>query len=528
MNYLLQHFITDNAAKYPHRAAVIYKNSTITYADLEKQSNQLAQGLIKMGVAHEDRVGIYMNRGIDAIVSIFGVLKAGATYVPIDPLCPPERLNYIITKCAMHFVLTIATKVKAIARAFPQACPLDTILVMNGKENQNGSFRATKQIAWQAVKEAYATQSPDVPAIDTDLAYILFTSGSTGTPKGVMLSHLNALTFVNAARKVFEITPADRMSNVCPLYFDMSVFDLHVAFKAGATVVILPETDALFPVNIADYIQTAKITVWNSVPSALCLLAALKDLDQYDLSSLRLVLFAGELFPVKYLRRLKELMPGARFCNMYGQTEANSSLYYWVDRAPADAAASLPIGKVLPNFEAFALDSDGKMVCTPGKTGELYIRSSTIAQGYWGEPEKTRQAFVMHPLRPDQQQRVYKTGDLVQRDGEGNFLFLGRKDHMIKSRGYRIEIGEIEAVLRSHPEIRNAVVIPVPDDLIGNRLSAYIVEEPDSAVTKQDLVVYCSRQLPKYMIPETFLFRTFLPKTASGKIDRKQLSCEFN
>jgi amino acid adenylation domain-containing protein len=361
-------------------------------------------------------------------------------------------------------------------------------------------------------------------AIDSDLAYILFTSGSTGNPKGVMLSHLNSLTFVNSAYDFFQIEKDDRFSNVCPLHFDMSVFDLFVAFKAGATVVIIPETTAIFPVKLAEVIAKNRISIWNSVPSALSLLATYKNLDNHDLSSLRMIFFAGEQFPIKYLRRLREAIPGARFCNMYGQTEANSSTYHWVDQIPLDVKASLPMGRPLPNFEVFALDEDGNKVIKPGQEGELYVRASTVALGYWGETEKTEKAFVKNPLTPELDERVYKTGDLVHLDGDGNFVFLGRKDHMIKSRGYRIEIGEIETVLCNHPEITNAVVIPIPDELIGNRISVIIVPFSQGKIRKDDVLRYCSQLLPKYMIPEIIEFRESLPTTSSGKVDRKKLT----
>jgi acyl-coenzyme A synthetase/AMP-(fatty) acid ligase len=303
----------------------------------------------------------------------------------------------------------------------------------------------------------------------------------------------------------------------------MSVFDLFVAMKAGATVVIVPETAATFPVRLAELIAKSGITVWNSVPSALSLLAAYNGLEEHDLSGLRLVVFAGERFPLKYLRRLKEAVPGARFCNMYGQTEANSSTCYWVEQLPVRENDPLPIGKALPNFEVFALDEEGRQITGPGREGELYVRASTVALGYLDEPEKTEKAFVRNPLRSGLPERIYRTGDLVRVDEEGNYIFLGRTDHMIKSRGYRIEIGEIEAVLRGHRDVKNAVVIPLPDELIGNRIWAIVVPSAAGIITREDLARYCARQLPKYMIPEIIEFRDELPTTSSGKIDRQML-----
>ena len=524
MIHLLHQLLSESTARYPDKDALSFKDEKMTYGELERESNKLASGLSEMGLKRGERAGIYMNRCIASIVGVFGIMKAGGTYVPIDPLCPQARLSYIMNKCGIKYLLTTQEKLTNIEQVFPANSPLENILVMNGQDSGSGSLGSAKLFSWLDFRETASEDAPRMNMVDSELAYILFTSGSTGNPKGVMLSHLNSLTFVNSVHDFFQIRMNDRFSNICPLHFDMSVFDLFVAFKAGATVVIIPETTTIFPVKLAEVIAKDRISVWNSVPSALSLLASYKNLDSHDLSSLRLILFAGEQFPLKYLRRLQEAVPGAKFCNMYGQTEANSSTYYWVEQLPPDAKASLPIGRSLPNFEVFSLDEDGKRVTEPGQEGELYVRASTVALGYWGEVEKTEKAFVKNPLRPDLNERVYKTGDLVSLDSQGNYVFLGRKDHMIKSRGYRIEIGEIETVLNNHPEIGNAVVIPIPDELIGNRISVIIVLSTPGKMKKEDILQYCSQHLPKYMIPESVEFRDSLPTTSSGKVDRKKLS----
>ena len=379
-----------------------------------KKAN-LAQGLAGIGIGRGERVGIYMDRSINSLVGVFGILKAGAAYVPVDPMSPPGRLSYILNKCGIRSLITTREKLSTIERVFPQNSPLENILAINGLASHPGSLGSTRLFDWPEIKASARGGARCANSIDSDLAYILFTSGSTGNPKGVMISHLNSLTFVNAAHDFFRITANDRFSNICPLHFDMSVFDLFVAFKAGATVIIIPEITTTFPVKLAETIAKNRISVWNSVPSALSLLATYKNLDNHDLSSLRLVLFAGELFPLKYLRRLQETVPGARFCNLYGQTEANSSTYYWVPRVAADATASLPIGKALPNFEVFALDEEGKQIAKTGQEGELYVRASTVAKGYWDEAEKTEKAFVKTFFALILQRTgVQETGDLVQ------------------------------------------------------------------------------------------------------------------
>jgi amino acid adenylation domain-containing protein len=524
MAFLLHQLVSESALRYADREAIIFKDRTLTYAELDFESNKLAQLLLSLKIGKGDRVGLYLDRGIEAIIAACAVLKAGAVYVPIDPASPARRVGYIIEKCGIKTLLTFHEKLAKIESAFPENVPFTQIVLMDEAEPKVSTLRTVQLIGGRSIADEFGKNAPDVNTVDSDIAYILFTSGSTGNPKGVMLSHLNSLAFVNSVFRFFDIQKEDRFSSIAPLHFDMSIFDIFVAFKAGACVVVIPEAVAMFPAKLAEYIADKRISVWNSVPSALSLLATYKDLETRDLSSLRLILFAGEIFPLKYLRVLQDAIPGARFCNMYGQTEANSSTYFWVDRVSIEDKGVLPIGKPLPNFEVFALDETGVCIEAPGKEGELYVRASTVALGYWGEPEKTENAFVKNPLRPDLRERVYKTGDLVHLDGNGNYVFSGRKDHMIKSRGYRIEIGEIETVLCSHPDIKNAVVVPIPDELIGNRLLAVIEPFMPDKITRDMVLKYCMAQLPRYMVPEDVQFRVCLPMTSSGKVDRKKLS----
>lgn len=523
MAFLLHQLLSESAAKYPDKEAIVFRDQSMTYAELERETNKLAHTLSGIGVDRGERVGIYMNRCITSIVAAFGILKAGATYVPIDPMSPPSRLSYIMNKCAIKFLLTSQEKLANIERVFPENSPLESILIMNGSDSGSRSLGSTKLIDWQEIREAARGDAPWTNTTDSDLAYILFTSGSTGNPKGVMISHLNSLTFVNSAHDFFQIRMNDRFSNICPLHFDMSVFDLFVAFKAAASVVIVPEVTSIFPSQLAEFIEKSKVSVWNSVPSTLSLLASFRNLDNYDFSGLRLILFAGEVFPIKYLRILMKSVPAAKFYNLYGQTEANSSLYYWIEQMPSDDTGVIPIGKTFPNFEVFALDGNGGKINKPGEKGELYVRGTSVALGYLGEPEKTEASFVKNPLNPNVSEKIYRTGDLVILDSDGNYIFVGRKDHMIKSRGYRIELGEIETVIANHEQVKNSVVIAIPDELIGNRIAAVIVPLSKGTIRKEDVIRYCATRLPRYMIPEIIEFRDSLPMTSSGKVDRKNL-----
>ena len=363
---------------------------------------------------------------------------------------------------------------------------------------------------------------------DTSPAYILHTSGSTGNPKGVVLSHLNALSFVKMASDFFHINPADRICNHAPLHFDLSVFDVFAGVRCGATVMLLPEVYSTFPVKLAEFIEKQEISVWNSVSSVLAMLVDKGALGKFNFDSLRIVHFSGDIMPVKVLRILKRFMRNASFYNIYGQTEANSSMYYHVREIPETDSWRIPIGKAFPNFDVFALSDSREPIRRPGEEGELYVDSSTVALGYWDADAMTSEKFVPDPRYPSLKKRVYRTGDLVRMDEHGNYIFSGRKDQMVKSRGYRIELEEIEAVLSGHPGIKNAVVVPIPDELIGNRIVAVVAPVSMESVNKEDIVLHCAALLPRYMIPESIDFHDSLPKTSTGKIDRRKIRDMLN
>lgn len=527
MAYLLTQLLAESAARRPGSVAIVCGDDRVTYAELDESTSRLAHLLISLGAKRGDRIGIHLGKGIDAITAALAVLKVGAAYVPIDPAAPARRVQYILARCEIVLLLTSRARLGTLSRALADASVTAAVVVVDGSAPAEAAPGGIRVVAAREHWQSLSATAPPSAASDSDLAYVLFTSGSTGNPKGVMLSHRQSLTFVDAAASFFGIVPEDRLSNVSPLHFDMSVFDIFVALKCGAGIAVIPDTSVMFPHKVAETIVAAGMTVWNSVPSLLSMVAGIQHLDAYDFSALRLILFAGERFPLKYLRRLSEYTPNARYCNMYGQTEANSSTYYWVEGPVTDAAATLPIGKPLPNFDVFALDEAGRRVVEPGEEGEFYVRSSSVAYGYYGEPERTERAFVTNPLMPWSRERVYRTGDLVRLDAAGNYVFVGRRDHMIKSRGYRVEIGEIEAVLLSHPDVADAVVIPIPDELLGNRIAAVVAPPAGATPSAQDLRQFCAESLPRYMIPETVEVRPSLPKLSSGKVDRSAVGASL-
>lgn len=511
--------------QYPDLPAVVCGSNAISYSQLDKLSEKMAATLREGGVQKGDRVGVFMLKSIESIVAMFAILKAGAVYVPIDWFVPMERLTFIIENCAMKALVTSTVGIGKIASEKTSQQPFIPLCLVADSQTTSNNYSS---VAGNVVlREAIDKQNATLPAIlgiiDRDLAYILYTSGSTGSPKGVMFSHLNALVFIEMAVEYFKITSQDRLVNHAPLHFDLSVFDVFCAIKAGGCVVLLTEKETMFPPAVLAAISRHRITIWNSVPSALIQLVQRTSLDAAALSSLRLVLFAGELFPPKYLRILMQKLPNATHYNMYGQTEANSSTCYKIETVPEQDDEPLPIGKAFPNYAVFALDDSGSVVTKPGERGELYVRGSTIALGYWLDEKKTALNFVPNPLQSETPEIVYKTGDIVTIDDKGNYVYIGRNDNIVKCRGSRVDIGDIESTLYKFPGVAQAAVAAIPDDEIGNRLIGFIIPEADRIVLPDDLKAFCAQKIPRYMVPETIILSISFPRTSTGKIDRHEL-----
>jgi amino acid adenylation domain-containing protein len=530
MAYLLQHLLTDSAARRPDRPAVTTAGRSLTYQELDKLSNQVARALLARGVAPGDRVGILAPKSAASVVGIFGALKVGACYVPLDPGAPAGRLSAIMRDSGAAVVLADlqrAPGAAALAGSVPQ---LRTVMVAGPHwGHHDGEFAPPPGLTvlpWDAVLAEPGGAVPGDPAIETDLAYILYTSGSTGTPKGVMVSHRSSLTFVAWAAACTGLGGQDRVCSPAPLHFDLSIFDIFATCQAAACMVVLPEGTPMFPVRMAEQMEKEQISVWYSVPSVLTMLVTYGNLGGFDLSRVRAVIFAGEVFPVKHLRRLMAALPHARYLNWYGPTETNVCTAFEVpgDAGRAGPPDPVPIGKACANTDVFAVTSEGRRVSRPGEVGELYVRGPSLMRGYWGQPRKTREVLIPNMFQAAYDDTAYRTGDLTTLDEDGNYIYLGRRDGMVKTRGYRVELGEVEAALYGHPAIREAVVLPVPDELLGSRLRAVITADGPGGLTREEVLDHCRRQLPGYMVPDAVEFCEALPRTSTGKVDRAWLA----
>jgi amino acid adenylation domain-containing protein len=508
-------FLEHSARVDPDHIAVIEPGqAAITYGELNTLANQLRDRLLQLGVSRGDRVGIYLHKSIDSVAAIFGILKTGAAYVPVDPGAPVSRNAYILGDCQVKAVIIEECFVNDLASEWGAEGAATRFLMLS----QTGGGRYIKTMLEQAQARMPIPQGESVaPALD-DLAYILYTSGSTGKPKGVMLTHRAAISFVDWCSEAFEPDDRDRLSSHAPFHFDLSILDIYVTVKHGASLVLISEEIGKDPVRLAATISESNITIWYSAPSILGFLAQYGKLEQYNYSSLRTILFAGEVFPAKHLRSLKRLIPGPRYFNLYGPTETNVCTFYEIPQLiPEDRTHPYPIGKACSNYQIRILDEIGGEV-PPGNEGELCASGAGMMIGYWNLPEKTANAFLVDSSGG----KWYRTGDIVYAGSDGNYVYVARRDRMVKKRGYRIELGEIEAGLYRHPAVKEAAVVALQDDE-GVKIRAFVSHHRGGRPSIVELKQFCAQNLPAYMVPDRFSFLDILPKTSTAKIDYQRL-----
>jgi amino acid adenylation domain-containing protein len=512
----LHRLLDRSASLHPHHPAIEDPGrATITYCELAQLSDRVRDRLRHLGVEAGDRVGIYMRKSIDAVATMFGALKAGAAYVPVDPDAPAARCAYILHDCDVRVIISERRLEAALRSELAKLGEVPPLLLL---DEAGGAVPLDSRLDEEQRRDPAPIAETTQIGADS-LAYILYTSGSTGKPKGVMLTHRNAVSFVDWCSDTFEPRRDDRFSSHAPLHFDLSILDIFVAIKHGATVVLIGEELGKQPLQLAPLLAEQRISVWYSTPSILSLLAQYGKLERYDYSALRLVLFAGEVFPVPQLRALKTLWPRPRYFNLYGPTETNVCTYYEIPAAiAADRAAPFPIGRTCAHLRSRVVDAEGDEM-PAGEEGELVVSGPGVMVGYWNLPEQNARAFLVEA----EGTRWYRTGDLVVEVEDGSYIFRGRRDRMVKRRGYRVELGEIEAGLASHPSAREVAVVALPDDSSGVRIKAYLSINDTERPSLIELKRFCADRLPRYMVPDVFGFVDALPRTSTDKIDYQAL-----
>lgn len=534
MSELLQDGITAQAARRADAPAVVSRDERLTYGELEEQSNRLARLLREAGVQRGDRVCLLMPKSPAVVVAMLGVLKADAIYVPLDPTSPAPRVVKMIASCDDRWILAAGGG----GGGGPVVGLLDELFADTRFAAEHdvgwmstqpaGGARFTPRFSWADLGR-YSAAPPERKNSPDDPAHILFTSGSTGVPKGVVITHANVLPFLRWAREYFGTSTPDRVSWHPPLHFDLSTFDVFGTLRAGAALYPVPADLSLLPHKLAQFIRDSELTQWFSVPSVLNYVAKFNVLRDGDFPALRRVLWCGEVLPTPTLIYWMQRLPHASFTNLYGPTETTiASSYYAVRERPTDERAEIPIGRACPGEELLVLDHEGRPVPS-GEVGDLHIAGVGLSPGYWRDPEKTRSAFLVHPrVTGGGHVRIYRTGDLARVGGDGLVYYVGRADSQVKSRGYRVELGEIETALHSLGGLRECAVVAVPSDGFEGMAicCAYVPERPD-AVSVAGLRGSLAKLVPPYMLPSRWQSLTELPKNTNGKIDRPGLRERF-
>lgn len=523
-DFLIHSPVSHFARATPDHPAFSFEGESMSYAALDAASNQLAHALLGSGLQKGDRVGIFMRKGLDLGVAIYGILKAGGVFVPLDPFMPVHRLAFILEDCGIKQLVSVDAMVKALAG------------LSSGTEVHvfgigAGDALAMRCTSWDTIR-GFPIEQPDVWIIDQDLGYIMYTSGSTGQPKGMMHSHHGSISYARWGAQHVGLTAEDRVASHAPLHFDLSIFDFFSTAQAGATVVLVPESVTKFPASWTSYIESERISVVFTVPFTLIEMAERGAMDKRDLSSLRWILFGGEPYPPKHLRALMGALPEVRFTNVYGPAEAPSCTCYDVPSVADGAAPSdepIPIGTVSVNSEDLILDEDDR-VCEDGEAGELCIRSSTLTKGYWNRPDLNARVYYHRESFGPFPDVFFRTGDVVVRHEDGLLRFLGRRDRMVKVRGHRVELDEVEAALVSHDAVSEAAAFVVPDEQGSKKILATVTlhDEADGSVDDGALMRHARTRVPSYSVPDQIEIAVDLPRTSSGKVDRTQLAARWS
>lgn len=491
------YWLDESAARLPDKTAFADEHKEITFSRLKTQAMALAARMLEKKLFKKPVV-IYLEKGVDVLVSFMGAAYSCNFYSPIDIDMPASRVNKILEVLKPSLVITTAG-----LRG-----------IFEGYEYE-GDYLIFEDAVSAPVDEEIV-EAARCRGIDTDLLYVLFTSGSTGVPKGVTINHRSVIDYIDWVTETFDITEEDSFGNQAPFYFDNSILDIYSTIKSGATTYIIPKNLFAQPVPLLEYLKEKKINTIFWVPSALIVVAKLKAFRNVDLSDTLLrVLFCGEVMPNKQLNVWRKFLPDVLYANLYGPTEiTDACTYYIVDREFADDEP-LPIGIPMANTDILVLNDKDELV-KDGEIGELCVRGTSLSMGYYNNPEKTKEAFVQNPLNPTVPETIYRTGDLVKYNEYGEIVYLSRKDFQIKHMGHRIELGEIETAVSSLEEI--ALCCCLYDEK-HQKIVLFIEEELEKAYINKQI----SGLVPEYMLPGKVICLEKMPINANGKIDRVKL-----
>lgn len=495
-------YLEKTVDQYPTKIAVKDANETITFRDLWACAQAIATAINMLSMQNQP-IGVYIPKGCKMIQAFAGINMSCNFYVPLDTKSPTARVESILQVLNAQVVITDASHLESL-----QLFYTGNILVI-----EDVIARTIVDDVW---RKKLKTQ------IDTDPIYSIFTSGSTGTPKGVVIAHRGVIDYIDWAINTFQIDSTSVIGNQAPFYFDNSTLDIYLMYATGATLCVIPEENFIFPARLIDYLNENKVTFVFWVPFVLINVANMDILSSKKPEHLRDIFFAGEVMPNKHLNYWRKNLPNCRYANLYGPTEITvDCTYYIVDREFADDEP-LPIGKECLNSDVIIL-VDGKREANVNEQGELCVRGSSLALGYYNDWEKTQKAFIQNPLNTHYPETIYCTGDIVYKNEQGEIMYVGRKDSQIKHNGYRIELGEIENAILATEIVKNCCVIY---DFLNKKIVLYYQAETDLNMGEFRKTV--GTKIPRYMLPTEYHREDILKQNGSGKIDRAYYNKQVN
>ncbi len=512
-HYLVQDLLEQSALRLPDKTALVCDGVRISYRELDVMANRCAHALQQLGVGRGDRVGIHLQNSVELVAGLFGTLKAGAVFVPIHPSTKEDKLQYILNNCRAT-VLFAEARNDVFGWLDQPSCPVPSLKgsIVCGKGSENLSDINGLRIGFSSLQKSFPDTCPERQGTDSDLACLIYTSGSTGEPKGVMSDHGNVLFASGSIISYLGNVESDVVLNALPLSFDYGLYQVLMTFRFGGTLIL--ERSFTFPAAVLKLMERERVTGFPGVPTMFTLLLQM-DLSKFDLSRLRYVSNTAAALPASHIDEIRRKFPQAALFSMYGLTETKRTLYLppaELDRRPGS------VGIAIPGTEAWVEGEDGSRL-GPDEVGELVVRGRHVMRGYWEAPALTSLRFRASEIPGE---RICCTGDLFRRDEEGFFYFVGRKDDIIKSRGEKVAPKEVENVLYAMPGILEAAVVGVPDPLLGQAIKAFVVVS-DPALTKQAILAHCRRNLEDLMVPQHLEFRSGMPKTSNGKINKRDL-----
>ena len=511
----VEEFLRESARRAPEKVALIAQGARHTYGELDARSNALANSLIAAGIRHGDRVAIFLDNSVEAAIAVFATLKAGGVFLVINPTTKSDTLAFVLRDCRAAGLISHARLepvIAGIGKPVPSLRALS--LVGGGKEPP---WPGVKLLDWGEATRAdgpLAAGTPQAPSTGTDLAMILYTSGSTGFPKGVMMAHSSVVSVASSISQYLENTSSDIVLSVLPMSFGYGLYQLLVAVKCGATLVL--ERTFAYPARIVQMLAEERVTGFPMIPTMVALLLQMKGLKPGQFPHLRYMTNAAAALPPAHIQAFRALFPTTRLYSMYGQTECTRVCYLppeLLDRKPAS------VGIAIPNTEVYIVNELSERV-GPEEVGELVVRGPHLMRGYWERDEETARALRPGPLPGE---RVLYTGDLFRMDADGCLYFVSRKDDIIKTRGEKVSPKEVESVIASLPGVAEAAVLGVPDPVLGEAVRAIVVRRAGETVSAQEVLRHCAAHLETFMIPKLVEFRDSLPHTANGKVNRREL-----